>query len=137
MALDGNSQVLPGGSGGLASVVHPQVSFIHFLIGSLKSTLIMSGVTGTKMALLHELTSLILCMQFYQTDLGPGQHTISMSGASQGNTNSFIDLDMINVFDVATLDPTSTSASSSVISTTTASSNNGAAIPSTSSVIRL
>ncbi|KAF9567970.1 hypothetical protein CPC08DRAFT_702790 [Agrocybe pediades] len=96
MELDGNSQTLPGGSGGMASVVHPQV------------------------------------LLFYKTDLGPGQHTLSMSGASQNNANGFIDLDMVNVFDAAVFDPSSTTTSSGRPPTGTPSSGKTAAVPSTS-----
>ncbi|KAJ3514114.1 hypothetical protein NLJ89_g2558 [Agrocybe chaxingu] len=48
---------------------------------------------------------------YYRADLGPGQHTLTMSGESQTTTGPFIDLDFISVFATAeSPTPTSTPA---------------------------
>ncbi|KDR75159.1 hypothetical protein GALMADRAFT_249097 [Galerina marginata CBS 339.88] len=89
VALDGNSQTMPGGSGGLTSALHTQ---------------------------------------YYRSDLGPGQHTLVVSGDSQATTGPFIDLDSILVFDGAVSGATS----SGFIPSATPAAENTAAIPSPS-----
>ncbi|KAH9485090.1 A type blood alpha-D-galactosamine galactosaminidase [Psilocybe cubensis] len=94
MTLDGQSQLMPGGSGGMASVVHPQ---------------------------------------WYKSDLGPGQHTLVLSGDVQSNTGPFIDLDSINVFDTTSsaTTPSVTTTESSVGPNSSATAV-AAALPSSS-----
>ncbi|PPQ87445.1 hypothetical protein CVT25_008181 [Psilocybe cyanescens] len=94
MSLDGQSQTLPGGSGGMASVVHPQ---------------------------------------WYGSDLGSGQHTLVLSGDTEGNTGPFIDLDSINVFDAVVSGSPASSVPPSTAPPSTATTAIAAAADSTSS----
>jgi len=91
ITLDGNSAVMPGGSGGMSSVLHSQV------------------------------------LLYYGSDLGPGQHTLLLSGNSQTTSTPFIDLDFINVFDAA--QSPDVSSSSSMPSVTIAAENTPVASP--------
>ncbi|KAF8904427.1 hypothetical protein CPB84DRAFT_1773014 [Gymnopilus junonius] len=75
VSLDGNSEVMPGGSSGMSSVLHSQV------------------------------------LLYYRSDLGPGQHTVVLSGNSQTTATPFVDLDFIDVFDAAQSPDVSSSAS--------------------------
>jgi len=67
---------------------------------------------------------------YYRSDLGPGQHTLVLSGNSQTTAAPFIDLDYIDVFDAAQLPDASSSAF--ISSGTAAAENTLVAAPSSS-----